>query len=338
MKSIILQKPRQFTLKDIAQTQINQYDEALVKVHRVGICGTDLHAFEGNQTFFEYPRIIGHELGVEIVEIDKNDYGLKIGDRCAVEPYLNCGDCIACRRGKPNCCTQLKVLGVHIDGGMREYFSIPVYKLHKSNTLSHDQLALVETLGIGAHAVRRAEPRSDDTILVLGCGPIGLTVITFARTITSNIVVMDINENRLDFCQNIMNIQHCLNSAENPIEQIKDIFSGELPTVVFDCTGNPQSMEKSFNYVASGGSLVFVGHFKGNITFHDPEFHRKEITLHASRNATASDMKQIIVAMEKGEIDTTPWITHRASYLNMVEEFPNWLKPESRVLKAMVEW
>jgi threonine dehydrogenase-like Zn-dependent dehydrogenase len=179
MLSITLNEPGKFSVTDVPEPRPAP-GEALVRVHRIGVCGTDLHAFAGKQPFFSYPRVLGHELGVEVIDPGTEPHGLKPGDRCSVEPYLNCGHCIACRRGKPNCCTELKVLGVHVDGGMRPQLTVPARKLHRSAKLDYEQLALVETLGIGAHAVERAEAKPDDFILVIGAGPIGLSVIQFA--------------------------------------------------------------------------------------------------------------------------------------------------------------
>ena len=171
MKTILLEQPGKFERVETQQSGSPGLGEAIVKVHRVGICGTDLHAFRGKQPFFTYPRILGHELGVEVLEIWKNNTGLKVGDVCSVEPYFNCGDCIACRRGKTNCCTRLELIGVHKDGGMREQILVPVDKLHRSDKLSVDQLALIEMLGIGAHAVDRGCPEKDEWVLVIGAGP-----------------------------------------------------------------------------------------------------------------------------------------------------------------------
>jgi threonine dehydrogenase-like Zn-dependent dehydrogenase len=156
MKTIILDKPGQFQLTETEPPAAPLPGQALVRVRRVGICGTDIHAFKGDQPFFSYPRILGHELGVEVVSVASDVSNLTSGEICAVEPYLNCGVCIACGRGRPNCCVQLKCLGVHTDGGMRELITVPAAKLHPSHTLTLEQLALVETLGIGAHAVERA--------------------------------------------------------------------------------------------------------------------------------------------------------------------------------------
>src|SRR5215472_13954616 len=156
VKAIVLDTPGQLRLTQVEEPQSPGPGEALVRIHQVGVCGTDFHAFHGDQPFFSYPRILGHELGVEVVQMGDSGGGLKTGDLCSVEPYINCGSCIACLRDKPNCCVGLQTLGVHIDGGMREEIVVPRRKLHVSRALTLDQLALVETLGIGCHAVERA--------------------------------------------------------------------------------------------------------------------------------------------------------------------------------------
>src|SRR3954469_16670771 len=215
MLQITLEKPGQFAATDGPEPTLAR-DEALVRVHGIGVCGTDLHAFAGRQPFFNYPRILGHELGVEVIDPGDEPNGLKRGDRCSVEPYLNCGRCVACRRGKTNCCTDLKVLGVHIDGGMRPYIAVPARKLHCSKVLDYEQLALVETLGIGAHAVERAEIKSDDVVLVIGAGPIGLSVIQFALLTGATLAVMDVAPSRLAFCRDQLGVKHTLTPAESP--------------------------------------------------------------------------------------------------------------------------
>src|SRR5437016_1168272 len=146
MKTLTLNEPGNFAFSETPEPVDLPPGHALVRVRRVGICGTDWHAYHGRQPFFTYPRILGHELGIEVERVNDASSSLRPGDRCSVEPYLNCGRCIACRRGKGNCCVDLKVLGVHIDGGMRERIVVPTNKLHRSNSLSLEQLALVETL------------------------------------------------------------------------------------------------------------------------------------------------------------------------------------------------
>ncbi|MBV9866973.1 MAG: zinc-binding alcohol dehydrogenase family protein [Abitibacteriaceae bacterium] len=338
MRTITLNKPGEFSFGETETPGELAPDTALVRVHRVGICGTDLHAFRGRQPFFSYPRILGHELGVEIIEVGANEQGLKVGDHCAVEPYLNCGHCIACRRGKPNCCVNLQVLGVHTDGGMRELIHVPVHKLHPSQSLSLDQLALVETLGIGAHAVARAQLQAGEFVLVIGAGPIGLSVIQFAQLEDVKIIVLDVSESRLEFCQQQLDVEFTMQGNEDVLNRLQELTNGDLPTVVFDATGNATSMGQAFNYVAHGGKLIFVGLVQADITFNDPNFHRRELTLFATRNSTGADFQRIISLLENGRVSTEPWITHRATCEAMIEQFPQWLEPDSGVIKALVEF
>jgi len=312
--------------------------EALVRVHRIGVCGTDIHAFNGKQPFFTYPRILGHELGVEVIAVGDEGANVKPGDRCAVEPYINCGKCIACRRGKPNCCASIQVLGVHADGGMRERFVVPVRKLHPSGKLTLDQLALVETLGIGRHAVGRAGVERGEFALVIGAGPIGLAVVQFAIEAGAQVILLDINEDRLNFCRRQLGVPFAINGAkEDPLDRLKAITEGDLPTAVFDATGNPKSMMGAFEFPAHGGRLVFVGLFQGDVTFNDPNFHRRELTVMGSRNSLPEDFTGIIRSIEAGRVDTTPWITHRAVFGDAIREFPAWTRPETGVIKAMIE-
>lgn len=336
MKTIILEQPGLLCVGEKDEPEALAPGEALVRVHRVGVCGTDFHAFRGRQPFFTYPRILGHELGVEVVSVGPGVEDIRAGDRCAVEPYLNCGQCIACRRGKTNCCVDLKVLGVHVDGGMQSFIVVPAHKLHPSEKLSLEQLALVETLGIGAHAVARAHIQPREGVIVVGAGPIGLSVIEFARIAGAELTVLDVNEQRLRFCRDQLGVERTILTGANILEDLKR--RGDLPTLVFDATGNSTSMMQSFNFVANGGRLVFVGLFQGEVTFSDPDFHRREMTLLSSRNSTAEDFKRIIQLMEVGRIDTAPWITHRTLSGNLPDELPRWLEPESGVIKGMVEF
>jgi 2-desacetyl-2-hydroxyethyl bacteriochlorophyllide A dehydrogenase len=341
MKTIRLEEPGRLALlssEGPPPPASLQPEEALVRVHRIGVCGTDIHAFNGKQPFFNYPRILGHELGVEVVAVGSSTKNVQPGDRCSVEPYLNCGSCIACRRGKPNCCVTLQVLGVHTDGGMREAFVVPSRKLHPSERLTLDQLALVETLGIGCHAVDRACVAGGEFALVIGAGPIGLAVVQFAIEAGMQVIVLDVNPKRLEFCREQLRAPHVINAArEDPLEAIKQVTAGDLPTAVFDATGNPKSMMSAFDYPAHGGRMVFVGLFQGEVTFNDPNFHRRELTLLSSRNARPEDFTRIIHLVEAGRIDTAPWITHRAPFADAVTEFPRWTRPETGVIKAMIE-
>ncbi len=337
MRQAVLEQPGRLVLADGPPPAPPGPGEALVRVRRVGVCGTDFHAFKGEQPFFTYPRILGHELGVELVEAPAGAGGLKPGDRCALEPYMECGRCVACRRGRPNCCAKLEVLGVHVDGGMRELITVPLRKLHRSESLSFEQLALVETLSIGAHAVARAGLQRDDTVLVVGTGPIGLAVIQSTPPLGVRVLATDVNEARLEFCRGQMGVERTFPADASAEHALGAATHGEMPTVVFEATGNPASMERSFGFVASGGTLVLVGLCPSKIAFADPEFHRREMTLLSSRNAVAADFDRVLDAVEAGRLDTRPWVTHRAPLSDVGEALPSWARPDSGVLKAMVE-
>ena len=345
MKILRLEEPEVFKFIEQDQPSGLEQHEALIKIKNIGICGTDYHAFRGKQPFFSYPRVLGHELGAEVVAVGEENDRIKVGDKVTVEPYLNCGFCQSCKNGKGNCCENLQVLGVHTHGGMCEYLKVPIHKLHASKSLSFEQLAVVEPLSIGAHAVQRAGVTSEDLVFVIGAGPIGLSVIQFAKLTGATVAVLDINAERLAFAQEQLKADILLDGSEGFCtemlrEQLEKSHNGEygelLPTVVFDATGNPKSMKNAFNYVAFGGKLVFVGLFIGDVIFDDPLFHRREITLFASRNSLPQDFTNIIELMEKGKIDIKPWISHRAEFDALPEIFNEWLDPESKVIKAMV--
>ena len=336
MKSIVCEKPWQLKMKETDPPEVKP-GEALIRVRRVGICGTDLHAFKGEQPYFTYPRILGHEISGEVAEVGKNPYGFKQGDPVAVIPYLECGKCIACRMGRTNCCTRLTLFGVQRDGGMSEYLSVPLDHLVKSKKLNLDQLAMAECLGIGAHAVRRAQIEKGEFTLVIGAGPIGMAIMQSAREAGAKVMALDIVEARLKFCRDKLRVDYVINGERDPVKEIELITSGDYPTVVFDATGNAKSMMKAFNWVAHGGRYVLVSLVQENITFFDPDFHRRELTLLSSRNATRLDMEHIVRSLEAGIVDGTSFITHRASLDQVVDQFESWLRPETGVIKAVVE-
>ncbi|HEY0455652.1 MAG TPA: zinc-binding alcohol dehydrogenase family protein [Verrucomicrobiae bacterium] len=338
MKAIQLEKPQQFRMIDIPEPQQPGPGEALVRVHRIGICGTDISGYLGKMPFFSYPRIPGHELGVEVVAVGPDVSNVKPGERCSVEPYMNCQQCYSCKKGNGNCCENLKVIGVMMDGGMTEQILLPARKLHPANKLTVEQCALVETLAIGCHAVNRGNPQPGETVLVIGAGPIGLSVIEFAKLSGARTIVMDLNEQRLGFVRDKMGIKETIVSKGDgsELETLKQITNGTLAQVVIDATGNNKSMSSALNHVGFTGRLVFVGITTQEISFVHPLMHRREMTLLASRNAHPADFTRIIKLIENGQINTQPWITHHSGFDEMISQFPNWIKPDSGVIKAIV--
>jgi 2-desacetyl-2-hydroxyethyl bacteriochlorophyllide A dehydrogenase len=336
MKVLTCTNPGSFEYGEAGKPEVTR-DNAIIRIKRIGICGTDLHAFEGTQPFFSYPRILGHELAGELVACD-NAPGFQIGETVSFIPYFNCGNCIACRNGKPNCCSQIQVCGVHVNGGMTEYLSVPSYSLLHGEGLSYDELALVEPLAIGAHGIRRAAVKENEYVLVIGAGPIGLGTMEFARIAGAKVIAMDINDSRLQFCRERLRVEHTVNALSSGVtEQLKEITKGDMPTVIIDATGSLKAINNAFQYMAHGGRYVLIGLQKGDISFSHPEFHKREGTLMSSRNATREDFEHVIASMKKKQVDPTTYITHRVLFDEVKDEFHKWLNPANAVIKAMVE-
>lgn len=336
MKILTCITPGQFEYSEGIKPSLEK-DRTILKIKRIGICGTDLHAFEGTQPYFSYPRILGHELAGEIVEADGAP-GFEKGETVTFIPYFGCGKCIACRAGKPNCCASLQVSGVHIDGGMVEFLSVPSNTLVHGDGLSAEELALVEPLAIGAHGVRRAQVKEGEFVLVVGAGPIGLGVMEFVRIAGSKVIAMDVNESRLNFCRNTLKVDFTIQAmAGDVMEQLREITSGDMPTVVIDATGSQRAINNAFQYMAHSGRYVLVGLQKGDITISHPEFHKREATLMSSRNATREDFDRVIDAIKTGKVNPENYITHRVLFDQVKNEFASWLNPANGVIKAMVE-
>ncbi len=335
MKVLVCTEPGNFEYETLQKPQLKP-GYAIIKIKRIGICGTDLHAFEGTQPYFSYPRILGHELSGELVDFD-NAPGFEKGEMVTFIPYFNCGHCVACRMGKPNCCSSIQVCGVHCDGGMVEYLMVPSQSLLHGEGLSLDELALIEPLAIGAHGVRRAQIIDGENVLVIGAGPIGLGTMEMAKIAGANVIAMDINEQRLQFCKEKLHVSFALNAmSKDIVQQLAEITNGDMPTVVIDATGNLKAINTGFQYVSHGGKYILIGLQKGEICFSHPEFHKREATLMSSRNATREDFQKVMSAMKNKLIDPSNYITHRTIFTDVKNEFPQWLNPANGVIKAMV--
>jgi 2-desacetyl-2-hydroxyethyl bacteriochlorophyllide A dehydrogenase len=321
MKQIVLESPGVFLERDVPIPEPAP-GEALLRMEKVGVCGSDFHAFAGRHPIYTYPRVIGHELSGTVMSVGANEFGIHIGDQCAIEPYIACGRCRACIKGRNNCCEQLRVLGIHIDGGLQEYFSVPTALLHKSDLLSLDQLALVETLGIGAHAVLRSGLTAGNEAIIVGAGPIGIAVAQFAAASGAKVNIVEKVESRRKFVQE-------MGYVASPSSE------GRRADVVFDATGNAAAMGESLTCVATGGSLVFVGLTREPVCIDDSLFHRKEATIMASRNSYGL-FPQIIKRIEDGSIDTSHWVTNRLSLGRVATDFEN-LPSKPGLIKAIVD-
>jgi 2-desacetyl-2-hydroxyethyl bacteriochlorophyllide A dehydrogenase len=335
MNALTCVAPGRFEYQEINKP-LRAEGNTILKMIRVGICGTDFHSFKGTQPYFSYPRILGHELAAEVVETDRSDF--EKGEPVTIIPYFNCGQCIACRNGRPNCCASLKVCGVHIDGGMASYFSVPSYSLVHAQGLTPDQLTLVEPFAIGAHAIRRAGIKENEFVLVSGAGPIGLAVASFASIAGARVIITDINKRRLEFCMERWGIQYALNAGNGDIvQQLMTITNGDMPSIVIDATGSQKAINGLFQYMSHGAKYILVGLQKEMISFSHPEFHKREATLMSSRNATREDFEFVIDCMIKGRINHQAYITHHIAFSKVKDEFEKLLEPAAGTIKAIIE-
>ena len=335
MRALTLAASKHFAFTELPEPAPPGAGEVLVQMRAVGVCGTDVSGYLGKMPFIQYPRILGHELGVEILSVGKGVAHLQSGDRCSVEPYLNCGSCPTCGSGKSNCCESLQVLGVHCDGGLRPRMLLPASKLHVATDLAYEQLALVETLGIGCHAVNRGQAEAGANVLIFGAGPIGLSVLEFARLTGGKIFVTEPNARRRNFVSETYGISDVYPSLDPA--QFADLTQGRLAKVVFDATGHPGSMGRALEFAGFSGRVVYVGITTEPVVINDPLFHRRELTLLATRNALPSDFTRIIGLIREGKINTGAWISHRVMFDDVPGLFPTLISPESGTVKAMIQ-
>jgi 2-desacetyl-2-hydroxyethyl bacteriochlorophyllide A dehydrogenase len=338
MKALILEEPKKIKQVEIDKPESPLAHEVLLKIRQLGVCGTDLHAYNGKQPFFTYPRILGHEIAAEVVEVGVDVKHLKIGDLCSVNPGINRIEDQAVRRGKTNCGTSLSLIGVHEDGAMQEYINHPADLVFPANGLTLDQISMIEPLAIGSHAVERADIKPEDIVLIIGAGPIGIGTVSMALLKSAKVMILDMNQNRLDFIsQKFPSVDTILlnDSVEN---SLKEKLDGDLPTVILDATGNKTSMENCINLIAPSGTVVYIGLFTGDVTFHDPLFHKKEVTLKASRNAVATDFIKLIRLLKGGLVNIDGLITHRISFDSLIENWDKLYLPEEKVIKAVIEF
>jgi 2-desacetyl-2-hydroxyethyl bacteriochlorophyllide A dehydrogenase len=335
MKAVQCVEPNRFAILD-RPIPTPAADEVLVRIRRVGICGTDLHIFRGDQPYFEYPRVIGHELSGEVAAMGAEASSVSEGQAVYLIPYLHCGDCSACRRGQTNCCRRLRVLGVHIDGGLAEYVSAPQHNIVPAKDMTLDQAAMVEFLAIGAHGVGRGNIGADQRVLIVGAGPIGIAATIFAEGMDAEVIVMDLRQDRLDFVEQHLSAATELADATLHF-RLQAATHGEFFDVVIDATGSIESMNQSVRWVGHGGRYVLLGLAQGTLAFSDPEFHKREATLLASRNAVRADFERVAAAIAAGRVPTAALNSHRGSFMDAQHLFETWSVPENRVVKGILE-
>lgn len=335
MKALVCIEPGRLALEDRPEP-VRGDGEVKVRIRHVGICGTDFHIFGGKHPFLEYPRVMGHELSGTVDEAPANS-SLRQGDPVYIVPYLSCGKCQACRLSLTNACRNIAVLGVHSDGGMAEYVCVPEGNVIATGNIPLEDAAMIEFLAIGAHGVKRGAITRHDRVLVTGSGPIGMSAIIFAKARGAHVTVMDTREDRLAFAVDQLGVDATIFADADSEATAARITSGDWYDVVIDATGNAVPMQRGFNFLAHGARYVLLSVVRQDITFSDPEFHKREATLIASRNAQPDDFAEVVRQIGAGNVPTRALNTHRAPLSEAVSLFPAWAKPEAGVIKAILE-
>jgi 2-desacetyl-2-hydroxyethyl bacteriochlorophyllide A dehydrogenase len=335
MRAVVCVEPGKLAFVTDRPEPVAGPGEIAVDVAAIGVCGTDFHIFEGTHPYVPYPLVLGHELS-GVVAKGSGNARLPTGTPVVINPYVHCGRCIACRKGRFNCCVNLRVVGVHGDGGMADRLVMPEGNLYPAGDLGLRNAAMVEFLSIGAHGVRRSEMANGDRALVVGAGPIGIGVALFARAAVGAVTIMDVSEKRLAFARDKLGFTSFITAGPQARGEAESLTGGDFFDVVFDATGNARAMEGSFAFVAHTGTLVFVGLLNATITFSDPEFHKREMKVVSTRNALAADFEHVMATMRAGAIPMDAINTHTVELAGLPDAMPAWLKSETPPVKAIV--
>ncbi|MBW9174040.1 zinc-binding alcohol dehydrogenase family protein [Clostridium estertheticum] len=302
MKSVYLEKPNVIRIEEIKEP-IRKESEALIKIKSVGICGSDVGAFRGSNPLVSYPRIIGHELAGEVLEIGENKRGIKVGDKVIIDPYIYCGKCYPCSIGRTNCCEDLKVLGVHIDGGMVEMFTHPSEMLYKvPDNIPWEQIPSAEPLTIALHAIHRTNVIAGEHVVIIGAGAIG--VLTALTTLAYGAVpiLMDVVDARLKFAKGL-GIKNTINAMDkDAIEQIKKITDGRMAEVVIEASGSNVAIRNAIDYVSYAGRIALTGWPKKETSIPTELFTKKELDVRGSRTS-AGEFEEALKLMSDGIVD-----------------------------------
>ncbi|NKN36046.1 zinc-binding alcohol dehydrogenase family protein [Agrobacterium sp. a22-2] len=335
MKALICNEPGRLSLVSRPEP-VPAPNEVLVRIRHVGICGTDFHIFAGKHPFLEYPRVMGHELSGTVEQAPEGSR-LRQGEPVYIVPYLSCGTCQACSKGLTNACRNIRVLGVHCDGGMAEYLCVPEQNVVPTGGIALEDAAMIEFLAIGAHGVKRGNIGAKDRVLVTGSGPIGMSAIIFAKARGAHVTVMDTRQDRLTFAVERLGADTILIANDQAEAEAERQTGGDWYDVVIDATGNAIPMQRGFNFLNHGARYVLLSVVRQDITFSDPEFHKREITLFASRNAQPDDFAEVVRQMEAGKVPTRALNTHHGRLEDGVSLFSEWSRPETGVIKAILD-
>lgn len=338
MKAIVIDAPGELTLKEI-ERPFPAPGEVLVQLKFVGFCGSDLSTYLGKNPMVAYPRIPGHEISGLIAELGEEvPEGYAIGDAVTVVPYTNCGKCASCRRGRTYACRNNQTLGVQRHGAMQEYISVPWEKILQAPGLNELELAMVEPLTVGFHAIRRGRVEPSDVVMVLGCGMIGAGAIAGAAGRGARVIAVDIDDHKLELAS-LLGASHLINSLSSDLHaELERLTGGDGPDVVIEAAGNPLTYRAAVDEVAFTGRVVCIGYAGSEVSFATKLFVQKEIDILGSRNASPEDFREVIAYLEKGTFPLERMITEKINPEDASGSVKQWAADPGKVMKILVEF
>lgn len=336
MKALEITAPGAARLVDRPEPAPAQ-DELLLRVHTVGYCGTDLSTFRGRNPLVTYPRVPGHEVAAVVAGLGEGVTGWAVGERVLVFPYTECGVCSSCLAGRPNCCKNNQTLGVQREGMLAEFAAIPAGKAMRAEGLGPRELALVEPLTVGAHAVARGQVAAGETVAVIGCGAIGLGAIAAAAYLGAKVIAIDVDDAKLDLAK-ACGAAECVHSTRDDLAaRLGELTGGHGPAVVVEAVGLPATFQAAVDLVAFAGRVVYIGYAKEPVAYETKWFVMKELDIRGSRNALARDFEQVIAMLAAGRVPTERIVTQQVPLDEAPAALANWDRAPNNVTKIHVQ-
>jgi threonine dehydrogenase-like Zn-dependent dehydrogenase len=335
MKALMLKGPGDAAVADVPEPVLPGNDEILLKVRKVGLCGSDLNSYRGRNPLISYPRILGHEVAATVLELNPDHPEWRPGTDVAVSPYTNCGRCASCLHGRPNACQFNQTLGVQRDGALTEMIAIPAARLYRAH-LSLQELCLVEPLTVGFHAVARGRVTAGDTVAVFGCGGVGLGAVSGAAFRGARVVGIDVDDDKLATAREA-GAAHTVNSAAGDLHgELAELTNGQGPDVIIEAIGLPQTFRAAVEEVAFTGRVVYIGYAKEQVAYETRLFVQKELDILGSRNAQPEDFRDVIRMLEAKRFPVNEAITHTVTLNDAPEILAAWDCEPARFGKILI--
>jgi threonine dehydrogenase-like Zn-dependent dehydrogenase len=334
VKALVIQEPGRASIEQVPEP-VMKPGEALLKVRRIGLCGSDLNSFRGKNPMVSFPRIPGHEVAATIVQLSEPHPHFTAGMDVTLSPYTSCGECAACRSGRVNSCRFNQTLGVQRDGAMTEYISVPVEKLYPAQ-LNLEELCMVEPLTVGFHAVARARVTADDTVAIFGCGGVGLGAVAASAFRGARTIAIDVDDRKLAIARRA-GATDTIHSQRTSLQtELRALTDGHGPSVMIEAVGTPETFRAAVEEVAFTGRVVYIGYAKEPVTYETKFFVQKELDIMGSRNALPENFREVIQMLEKHQFPMDEAISSIVPLEQAPEILKAWSANPGQFTKIMI--